>query len=231
MSIKYISQMQNLKLVIVPISYFSLEYRLDEAQESWRCGLYHHIYGLPDEEGRWFNSRDYSYISLYGLPDTKSYLRQGFKVNLAGSVDKQGWQADAPIFPQVEDLISDGKQRVDQHHKGMRPQNQLWNTKLLDEMLRELRIHNVTPVLITTPCFYSYSYNTNPQTYHRMQETIRRLCAHHRLEYYDYFTDSRFESKDFRDSDHLNALGAEKFSRIIKEDFVKKYVSNSSSSQ
>ena len=122
--LKYLPQLPKLKLVILPISYFSLETRLSDATESWRCAMYHHVYGLPNERGNWFDSRNSSYIGAYGINDTKQYLQQGFNVDLAGVVDDLGWQADAPVAPQVEDLLADGNDRVIVANASMNPSNE-----------------------------------------------------------------------------------------------------------
>ena len=41
------------------------------------------------------------------------------------------------------------------------------------------------------------------------------------IEYYDYCYDNRFVDEDFMDSSHLSEIGANKFSRIVKEEILK----------
>ncbi len=48
-----------------------------------------------------------------------------------------------------------------------------------------------------------------------MQETIKQLSEKYKIEYFNHLFDSRFEARDFANSDHLSAAGAEKFSKII----------------
>ena len=43
------------------------------------------------------------------------------------------------------------------------------------------------------------------------------------VEYYDYSTDKRFVDEDFKDASHLTNIGANKFSKIIKEEILDKH--------
>ena len=58
-----------------------------------------------------------------------------------------------------------------------------------------------------------------------MQKEIQTLQQKYGLEYYNYMTDERFVAEDFGDSDHLNTQGAKKFSRILKDEVIEKYIS------
>ena len=40
------------------------------------------------------------------------------------------------------------------------------------------------------------------------------------VEYYDYSTDERFIDEDFYDASHLTDIGANKFSKIVKEEVL-----------
>ncbi len=40
------------------------------------------------------------------------------------------------------------------------------------------------------------------------------------LGYYNYLKDDRFSAEDFFDSDHLNTRGAEKFSRLLRDEII-----------
>ena len=46
------------------------------------------------------------------------------------------------------------------------------------------------------------------------------------IPYYDYFKGDRFEESDFYDNDHLNFMGAEKFSKILDNETVSKIKCN-----
>ena len=74
------------------------------------------------------------------------------------------------------------------------------------------------------PTDHTYYENINVTGYQRMQETIRQISEKYGVTYFNYLRDDRFTQEDFIDSDHLNGRGAEKFTRILDEDIVRKYV-------
>ena len=61
---KYIDKLSHLKLVIISVSYFSLEFRLQNTDESWRKYFYQHFYDIPTNDNI-FNIKNYSLIADY----------------------------------------------------------------------------------------------------------------------------------------------------------------------
>ena len=50
-----------------------------------------------------------------------------------------------------------------------------------------------------------------------MQKNIKILSSKYNVKYFNYFFDERFTDVDFVNSDHLDAYGAEKFTKILEE--------------
>ena len=50
-----------------------------------------------------------------------------------------------------------------------------------------------------------------------MQDEINRLTLKYNIAYFNFLKDARFNAPDFHSIDHVNNLGAEKFSRILNE--------------
>ena len=47
LAIKYLPNLPRLTTVVLPVSYFSLEYQLDQGAERWRCYYYYTFYSIP----------------------------------------------------------------------------------------------------------------------------------------------------------------------------------------
>ena len=47
---KYLDRMPNLKFIIVPISYFSFEYRIDHSKSVWLAPFYKFVWDIPPQE-------------------------------------------------------------------------------------------------------------------------------------------------------------------------------------
>ncbi|GHV93289.1 hypothetical protein AGMMS50268_37920 [Spirochaetia bacterium] len=98
--------------------------------------------------------------------------------------------------------------------------NQRWVIKIIEFCYA----HDIKPVLITTPItsilnnIYAVQSPDFFDTFYRFTHEI--LEAYPSLTYFDYSHDQRFENDFslFQDGDHLNSLGAEKFTAIVISD-------------
>jgi hypothetical protein len=214
---KYADSMPNLKLVIFTISYHSLESRLINSIERWRAGFYKQVYRIPGEGGdEGFELSNYSYIALYS---PKIAFRRVLGDFLAdGSVNS----ADASTHGEVSKAFA--RQRVQLHEMQMRQADLQTNLAALERAISLLKRKDVATVFITIPTHRTYFTQINMVSYQRMQATIKQTSDKYQIQYFNYLYDERFGDGDFVDSDHLNKKGAEKFTQIINEDIVKKYV-------
>jgi hypothetical protein len=222
--LKYLDEMRSLKLLVVSISYQSLEYRLSHNRnDSWRADFYYRYYGIPGdgERGAWFDPARHSFIALYGVDESRLYVRNGFRPRIEGKIDENGWGNIGQLSNITGEIVKD---RIAHHHSIMRAEVIDGNLKLLGNMFEKVRAKNVAIVIVTPPISEAYADNISPERYARMQDGIERLRKPYGVEYFNYFFDRRFAAEDFRDSDHLNAKGAEKLSRIIRDEFVTRYV-------
>lgn len=223
---RYLDRMQNLKLLIVPVSYQSLQYRMSNNRlHGWRANFYSRHYGFPDEDGNsgWRKPGNYSLIALYGIDETRSYIRGGFTPRLEIKIDENGWGDMGYVSNLSERNV---RARISNHHASMKPEVIGENKGTLENLFDKLRAKNVSIVIVTTPVSQVYASKMLPENLFRMQEGIEYLRHKYGIEYFNYMYDQRFVAEDFLDADHLNARGAEKFSKIINDDFVKRYIYN-----
>ena len=76
-------------------------------------------------------------------------------------------------------------------------------------------------VLLVTPMYKTYNNSTNPVVIREMKSFVASLRQKYpNIEYFDYSTDNRFVDEDFWDSSHLTDIGANKFSKIVKEEVL-----------
>jgi hypothetical protein len=218
--LKYLPRAPRLKLVIVSVSYFSFEGRMEDSASSWRSPFYQRHWGIgPASPG--FRLKDYSRVAQYGAERTRGLLWERFRNRSAEHIDPD--DGHAVLRPNPADLTR-GKVAVRRHHTVMKVENIERNVRHLGEMFDALRARGVAAVLMTPPVSRSYYEHMKPDTYRRMQDATLDLCRRYGLEYRNYIADARFTPEDFADSDHLNARGAEKFSLILRDEVVSKYV-------
>ena len=217
---KYSGKMPKLKIVIFTISYHSLETQLKNSMEYWRSGFYKQVHNIPrEEEEAGFQIADYSYIGLY-TP------KLAYKIVLEDLLQKNNSSENALIKSENQVNVNSefGKRRAKLHETEMRDSSIPINVEYLEQSCRLLAEKNITVVFLTIPTHSTYYDNINQKKYQGMQETIKQLSEKHKIEYFNYMLDPRFKDTDFIDSDHLNKVGAEKFTKIINQEIIRKYL-------
>lgn len=226
---KYIQRMPNLRLVVLPISYFSLEYRIDRSQSNWRTYFYELLWDIPPQpDDTKLQAGFYSYIAAYGWNEVQNYLQNGFQSRMVDKMMPDGWR-DTPTIELEESAEKELQARQstikpDQGimHREAVPGNITWTQRIIDLC----RTRNVNVVIITTPVHHYYSDNIDPFAFQLMQEEIARLVRSNGLSYFNFFTDDRFSASDFYNRDHLNNQGCEKFSQIMDAEIIQPLLSN-----
>jgi hypothetical protein len=217
--LKYLPRAGNLKLVVVTVSYFSFEYRLEDSPEGWRTAFYKKFWDIPRASGR-TRLADFSNIDMYGVQQGQKTLR-GTETIPAGPVDEAGgFDEFHPSYPYA---VTDAGELIKAHNSNMHPEHIAENVRDLEELLDALRARGVRAVIVTTPTYRSYFDAMNRDAYRRMQDEVEAVRRKYGLEYFDYQNDSRFAVEDFVDSNHLSTRGGEKFTRILRDEVLKNY--------
>ena len=219
--LKYLPQAKSAKLVIVPISYSTLENMLEDSPEAWRTSYYYRFWDIPHASTR-FRFADHSFIALYGPQQARSFLWSGVPTVGPEAMDESG--GTAGLGNPNPATVTDASATIKRHNAGMKVEYATQNRKYLEELFAALKARGIQIVIVTTPTFHSYYDNLNPTAYGLMQQEIDELRAKYGLEYRNYLKDSRFTLEDFSDSDHLSTAGAEKFSQILRDEVVRQHL-------
>jgi hypothetical protein len=221
--LKYLDRMPHLKCVIITVSYFSLFYELKDIPEGWRDYFYYRYFGIRFPALDLSDPKIFSYTALYTRDFVSAMMFS--KLNNKdefGDIQSNGWKK-VPA-PADSLMISDstGHEHALFHHSLIRMKNLSPNVRYLRELLTELHKRNIRVCFATTPAYKTYSRYLDPFILRANQTVIGGLCREFNAVYLNYSDDPRFFKDDFSDNDHLNITGAEKFSRILDQDFISK---------
>jgi hypothetical protein len=221
---QHLDRARSLKRVVLPISFFTLGARLDRGIEKWRCYYYAHEYGILEQDWRLrWEARNYCAYFLAGE-------QLGFRKMICGTLpdartglDSQGGlarpeNATAEALPSAEVLRTSAQAALNRHQGPFWDENFAQNAALLETVLHRLRQRGIEVILVTIPVSQHYSSGMNPGQYQRMQVELRRLSEQPGVVYLNYTGDPRFDDGDFRNADHLNRRGAEKFTEILRQE-------------
>jgi hypothetical protein len=217
---KYLARMPRLKLVILPISYFSLEYRLDRGPWAWRAPFYQFVFNIPPQDPiSLFNPSFYSYTAAYGWREVLNYIKSSFASNITNQMHRDGWrEVGTKAISDSPESVRAGKQSIEYIETLLMDfKTGEKNLQLVSDFIETCQSRNIHIILITPPVSHYYYDNINPKKYQAMQEDINQLVEKYNLTYHNYLKDPRFATADFYSIDHVNDLGAEKFSRILNE--------------
>lgn len=218
--LKYLPECKNLKMVIVPISYFTLQSDLAMSPEAWRCSYYSVYMGVQaNPSSPRFDLKNYSALFLWDGP---LGVIKGIRKTNNLNINEYGYQPPAITKTRVQEIINDkaGKERVDYHNKIMNRELLASNVMALNEIAKELNSRNIKMVIVTTPVYKTYYENVSKENYDVMTNAIVVIEKKYPVKSFIYFQDNRFEISDFMDNDHLNEDGARKFSYILKDEVI-----------
>lgn len=217
--LKYVDKMPKLKKILIPISIFTLFATEERDEMKFRKILLNRYFGL-------FN--DISSLSLQKLMVLNLGLKRSINTifNMESNhVDKYGYDH---LYGNLPACLSDnyGKKTVIRHIgqnveclKGEVFKN---NLKILVETIKYLKKRNIKIYLVTAPAHESYYKNINEKLLKTIYKEINNLTAIYKIKYFNYLKDNRFIVSDFYNCDHLNVIGAEKFSIILNDEVFNK---------
>ncbi|HYF02911.1 MAG TPA: D-alanyl-lipoteichoic acid biosynthesis protein DltD [Patescibacteria group bacterium] len=224
---KYLSRLPLVKSVIIPVSYFSLWYRLEDTKDAWRMYFYKKFWDIGNSEIRVTDSENFSYTMLYSPKIAFHYWQRGFQdTNVTGTLNYNGW---IPAKPHEVNQLTDSLARIRvESHDFVHFENRLNdNMRDLERLVIVLKKRNIDPVLITTPVSELYARYADQEVVTKNENLLKNLAKRFNLQYFNYFSDTRFSLSDFNDNDHLNPQGAIKFSKILDEEALSKHYGNS----
>ena len=221
---KYIGKMPNLKSVILGIGYqtpFFLDYEISdvlpgnrEADVSYYIGWYKMYMGI-----KLHPFPAYSFELLHyrrAIVKWKSvYInhRAQMRCDSTGYDHDTKVQERSPNWYKAEELVEDNtaqgpnKEIVFKLCQGY-----------LEEMISILKQQNAELVIVVTPTYHTFYETINKVQMNRVYGSIKELSEKYtNVIVYDYFKDPRFVEQDFYDANHLSDVGAEKFSRILRD--------------
>ena len=98
------------------------------------------------------------------------------------------------------------------------------NTEYIKEIIQTAKNRGIDVIIITLPVSDLYLRNISSGEYEIMQKELTKISENYDVQYFNFMNDSRFNYKDFSDYDHMNQIGANKFSALLKNEILLKYI-------
>ena len=209
----YIEKFDNLRVVILPVSYFTLWSKLTERGEPWRVKNYTLYYGINAKY-----PTDYSELlnNKLGLSFQRLY-RYLFEKKDDISCSMFGWGADYNS-ENADDLEKTGKITALRHTYGdlySKKNARIFaeNIDILNNFAKLCEQNNIKLIFLTMPVYRTYRENLNEAQLKKMIETMSGIVIkYENSSHINWLEHADFVAGDFYDADHLNEIGAKKLS-------------------
>ena len=212
---KYESKLQNLKHLVLPISYFSLFDKLEEKQD-WRTSYYVINYGFPSP-----SIKDYSKLVSNKLDINLELIKRYYIYGRENSLSSgEGW-ARRFYFGNKQDLDITGMKAA-KAHTANTFSNFQENLNTLNSIIEFCKINGIKIYLFTPPTYNTYSEALDKRQLDLTIETANELSRKYdHVVYFNWMNEATFTSMDYFDADHLNKIGSKKLTLKINS-FLKK---------
>jgi hypothetical protein len=205
---KFQNNLNQLKYILIPISYASFTNRIENQWETKNYYLYYHIYK--------HNNPCY-YTEIFSLPFEINFGRLiSYYYNNESPIttDNLGYSIIYKSNPGV-DFIETAKNSA-----SIQTANNYnnWNKNniSLQYIINLCKKRNITVILFTPPAHKYYRDNLNAL---QLKRTLSKANKYHQtytnVYYFNFLSDPDFTEDDFFDADHFNSNGAKKLTKKI----------------
>lgn len=205
---KFSKRFKNLKVLIIPVSYFSFTSRLQNSVESWRVKNYSIYYKL------FSNLKISSYFELLnGTLETNFDRVISFYRDSIGNITSSSLGNGLDYtFENRLDLQETGKVSA-ARHTAQNFDEYEFNLKMLRNIIEDCEKKNIKVLLFTPPAYETYKVSLNKEQLDiSINAAIELQSEYSFVKYLNFFNDASFVTEDYYDADHLNERGAEKLS-------------------
>ena len=217
---KHENNWKNLKYIVVSVDYMSLLSSIQDGPAEWRLMNYKiyydiHIRNKFTDNFEMFNGK----LAKNTRRIFNYYIKHQGSIN----INTLGWGTQLNSSKN-KDLLKTGKIAAARHAA----KNEITFNKLisnLESIIMFAKNNKIKIILISCPSYKTYSENLNKKELASTVNVVNALDdKYSNMRYFNLLQDKSFDAKDFFDADHLNEIGAKKFT--VKIDSIMKTMEN-----
>jgi hypothetical protein len=217
--------LKKLKLVFISADYISFYYRIKDVAD-WIDYGYQQAWGIHYPGLNIWDSRNYSSFMLYTPTNSVKYLLNGDKKGMSKNVKPDGFNPEDSAGYKERITDASGLMRAHYHTNIINYSRQPENLENLETLILALKNKGVEVVIINAPVFSTYSKFLDINVVRHTSDIVHKVVTKFNCKYRDYSMDQRFSITDYHDNDHLNYIGAAKFTKVLDSEFVIPFLSN-----
>jgi hypothetical protein len=87
----------------------------------------------------------------------------------------------------------------------------------LEDFIENLKNNNIEPILYSSPTYSEYNKYLDPKNIEQNLSDIKTLCDKYNIKYWDFMESEYLKKADYYNCNHLNKIGASKFSKTLND--------------
>ena len=205
---KYQNKWNHLKVIVIPIDYFTLFEQLGTGMESWRLKNYIDYWGIEQQARKSGYWKQLDILFDINKNRVKQYIS---KESDSITCSPFGW-GNIYLANIKLDLVKEGKIAAARH---MLSDTNCFskNVEIVHHIIAFAKSNNTRVLFYTAPAYKTYTTLLDSSQLNKTYRTIHAIIAKEKNCFYaNFLTDPDFSATDFHDADHLNTLGSRKFS-------------------
>lgn len=208
---KYEGRWDKLKVIAIPVDYFSLFTRISDGPAAWRGKNYKIYY---DSEQKVDLPHNFELLSLKLYTNSQRIISHYLQGEVSIICSSLGFIEG---LGKGRNIIESGVLAAEAHTMTDLSMYES-NLAILQEFVRFGAMYDIKVVFYVSPAYSSYVEQLDENQLELTIKTLEQLAEENvHCFYFNFLTHPEFEESDFFDADHLNSQGAQKFSRIIDE--------------
>ncbi|MSP56571.1 MAG: hypothetical protein EXR69_13380 [Myxococcales bacterium] len=213
-----------LRAVVIGAPLWYLSKELKNSPEAWRQHFYAVFWRVPMEDPpkSFITIQQHSYTALYTPPAAMEYAAAGFPP-IDGGLTADGWEPLEVPSPEVAASGLDPiwvRQHVAGHLAAMRTESEVRNLAAVAALSERLNERGVPLYFGWLPVSAGYNAEFGPDARAHQRQMMERLKADSGVRLFDYSTDPRFSDSDFYNADHMNRVGAQKLTAVLRDEVL-----------
>jgi len=212
-----VKRIKNLKKVIFEMDYHRME--IDSDDKMYRLPWYYIYYGIEIYPVSLMNkyslySSNTTFFNNIILDDIKNKEKAKL-INEFGFVEKNYSNEFEQLDYDSLKIDARATKRLKNRHKELSIEAFKKNQKRLESIITYCKNNKIELYFFSSPLYVTYVKNKIPEKEIRFKNYINELIAKHHINYHNFENSKKFKITDFSNEDHLNAIGAEKYSKTI----------------
>ncbi len=210
-------KLKNLKKVVFEMDYHRME--IDSDDKMYRLPWYYIYYGIEIYPLKPINkyslySSNTTFFNNVIWDDIKN-KDQAKEINKFGFVEKNYSNEFEKLDYDSLKVNARAKERLKNRHKEVSIEAFQKNQKRIEAIIDYCKKNNIELYFFSSPLYQTYLDSKIPAKENRFKTYINELISKHNIRYYNLENSKKFTLTDFSNEDHLNAIGAEKYSKTI----------------